>query len=80
MSSVRVEFLVEPFSEGAPGPHVLAAIDAARGAGLEPEVGPFGTVILLPGERVGHLVGDVVDAAFAAGATRVALQLERTAE
>jgi uncharacterized protein YqgV (UPF0045/DUF77 family) len=79
MSSVRVEFLVEPFSEGAPGPHVLAAIDAARGAGLEPEVGPFGTSVVLAGERVGRLLGDVVDAALAAGATRVALQVERAA-
>src|SRR5215218_4217948 len=41
MPSVRIEFLVEPFTEGRPGPHVQAGIEVVRARGLEPEVGPF---------------------------------------
>jgi len=38
-----VEFTVEPFVEGSPGPHVQAALDAATSSGLDVEFGPFGT-------------------------------------
>jgi uncharacterized protein YqgV (UPF0045/DUF77 family) len=80
MASVRVEFLVEPFAEGRPGPHVRAAIDAVRAQGLEPEVGPFGTSVVTGADGVGALVGEVVAAALAQGASRVAVQVERAAE
>jgi uncharacterized protein YqgV (UPF0045/DUF77 family) len=80
MSSVRVEFMVEPFSEGSPGPHVLAAIDAARAGGVEPEVGPFGTSVEVPADSAGALVSDVVAAALAGGASRVSLQVELQGE
>jgi hypothetical protein len=34
MPRVRVEFMVEPFAEGSPGPHVLAGVlSAALSAG-----------------------------------------------
>jgi len=45
MTRARVEFTVEPFVDGAPGPHVVAAIEALAAAGFEPEVGPFGTAV-----------------------------------
>ncbi len=74
---VRLEFTVEPFLEGSPGPHVLAAVSEARRQGLQPEMGPFGTTIdgeaaqLLPG------IGTIVGAAVDAGASRVTLAFSR---
>ena len=42
---LTVEFTVEPFVAGEPGPHVQAAIEAARRSGLAVDVGPFGTSV-----------------------------------
>jgi uncharacterized protein YqgV (UPF0045/DUF77 family) len=79
MASVRIEFLVEPFEEGAPGPHVRAAIDAASAGGADPEVGPFGTSVEADAGDAGALVGAIVQAALAKGATRVGIQVEAAA-
>jgi uncharacterized protein YqgV (UPF0045/DUF77 family) len=74
---VRLEFTVEPFLEGSPGPHVRAAVAEARRQGWSPEMGPFGTTVdgeaaqLLPG------LGAIVAAAVDAGASRVALAVSR---
>jgi len=38
---LTVEFTVEPFVDGEPGPHVQAAVDAAEASGLTTEFGPF---------------------------------------
>ena len=38
--SLRLEYTVEPFVEGAPGPHVTAALEAAGATGLDVEFGP----------------------------------------
>lgn len=73
-----VEFTVEPFSEGAPGPHVRAAVDAAGTAGLNVEFGPFGTTVSGPDEVLLDAVDAIVRAAVLAGATRVSLQLTRS--
>jgi uncharacterized protein YqgV (UPF0045/DUF77 family) len=70
---VRLEFTVEPFVEGAPGPHVQAAVDEARRHGLDPEMGPFGTTVDGDAIAVLPLLGGLVGAAVDAGATRVAL-------
>lgn len=75
MSRARAEFIVEPFIEGRPGPHVSAAIAAARAAGLTPDVGPFGTSIEGPSEDLFPALHSLVDAATSAGATRVSIQL-----
>ena len=40
-----LEFTVEPFVEGAPGPHVTAAVAAADALGATVEFGPFGTTL-----------------------------------
>ena len=77
MADVRIEFLVEPFSEGAPGRHVLAGVEAARALGHQPEVGPFGTTVVTDEALAGALTAAVVDAALRNGASRVALQIER---
>lgn len=78
--ATRVEFTVEPFVEGNPGPHVLAAIEAARAGGLTADVGPFSTIV--EGERAAALeaVRALLAAALQNGATRVALQVSEKAE
>lgn len=76
---LSVEFTVEPFVEGEPGPHVLAAVEAARRSGLAVDVGPFGTLVTGDDEAVLAVVDDVVRAAVGAGASRVSLQVVRPA-
>lgn len=71
---VRLEFFVEPFVEGCPGPHVTAAIAAAESHGLDVEVGPFGTSTVGPADRVADAVGSVVRAALDNGAQRISVQ------
>ena len=68
-----VEFTIEPFVEGHPGPHVLSAVAAAEELGATVEFGPFGSSMLVPAARVGAVTGAVVAAAFAHGATHVTL-------
>lgn len=73
-----VEFTVEPFVEGSPGPHVQAALDAATSSGLDVEFGPFGTHVSGHDDaQVLAALDQVVRAAVAAGATRVASQVSR---
>ena len=72
---VTAEFTIEPFVEGiARGPRV-AALDAVRGAGLEPAIGPFGSRSPArsgPCKRGG---GQLIEAATEAGATTVSVQV-----
>ena len=75
--ALTVEFTIEPFVDGRPGPHVLAAIEAAERSGLAVDVGPFGTSVSGDDFRVLDAVDAIVRAAVAAGATRVSLQLNR---
>lgn len=70
-----LEFTVEPFAEGDPGPHVRAALDAASGPDVEVEFGPFGTVVTGPDEAVLAAADRVVRAALAAGATQVSTRI-----
>jgi hypothetical protein len=73
-----MEFTVEPFVPGAPGPHVTAAVGAAGRYGAV-EMGPFGTRVVLTGESddgPAACAAAVVRAALAAGATRVSLSVE----
>jgi uncharacterized protein YqgV (UPF0045/DUF77 family) len=76
---LNVEFTVEPFVEGEPGPHVRAAVDAARRSGLAVDVGPFGTTVSGDDDSVLRAVDAVVRAAVGAVATRVSLQVTRPA-
>ena len=75
-----LEFTIEPFVEGEPGPHVMMAIEAAQALGYEIEFGPFGSSCQVPAERAGDVTKAVVEAAFANGATHVSLHAERLAE
>ncbi len=78
--AIRVEFTVEPFVEGNPGRHVLAAIEAAQAGGLAADVGPFSTIV--EGDRSAALdaVGALLAAALKNGASRVSLQVSATVE
>ena len=73
----HVEFTVEPFVEGRPGPHVTAAIDVARARSAAVEVGPFGSSCEVEAAAVGDLVGSISDAAFANGASHVTIHVAR---
>lgn len=73
---VHVEFTIEPFVEGEPGAHVLAAVAAARALGTEVEIGPFGSSCSTDPSDAGRLVGAVVDAAIVNGASHVSVHVE----
>jgi uncharacterized protein YqgV (UPF0045/DUF77 family) len=75
MARVRIEFTVEPFVEGNPGPHVLAAIDAVTERGVAVNVGPFSSVADVDDREAAATVGALVQAALDQGATRLAVQL-----
>ena len=75
--ALRIEFTVEPFKDGAPGPHVHAAVEAARAAGLAVDFGPFGSSVEGDDDQVLSAADAIVRAAMGAGATRVSLQITR---
>ena len=72
----KAEFTVEPFVDANPGPHVLAAIEEVRSRGFEAEIGPFGTAITGDAAAVTEAIAAMLEATRAAGATRVALQID----
>ncbi len=75
---LRAEFTTEPFhGEGEPPTHVTAALDAVRSAGLEVELGPFGTSATGDEEAMYGALPSVFRAAMENGATRITLQVER---
>lgn len=80
METCSAEFLVEPFEVGNPGPHVTAAVEAVKELGFEPTIGPFGTTIEGDAQRVIEAVKKLLDAATAAGASRVSLQIDSSDE
>lgn len=77
---LTVEFTVEPFVPANPGPHVIAAQEAAQAiatVGGEVEIGPFGTSATGPSADVLAAVANALTDAFANGADRVSLQISR---
>jgi uncharacterized protein YqgV (UPF0045/DUF77 family) len=74
---LRAEFTVEPFVPGEPGPHVTAALAAARDSGVPVEEGPFGSALTGDDDAVLAAVAAVLERALRAGATRVSLQVSR---
>jgi uncharacterized protein YqgV (UPF0045/DUF77 family) len=75
---LELEFTIEPFVPARPGPHVTAAVDAARELGLEVSMGPFGSRIAGPADRVLAGADRILREALAHGATRVSLQVARS--
>lgn len=74
---VAAEFLVEPFSEGRPGPHVKAAVEAVEKSGLSVDVGPFGNFTTGDASKVLAALAAALSAALDHGATRVSLSVVR---
>ena len=74
---LRVEFTVEPFVEGQPGPHVTAPIDALRSLGHDVDFGPFGTSFQASVDLVAQAVSALVVAAYGNGATHVSIHVEK---
>ncbi len=72
-----VEFTIEPFVEGRPGPHVIAAIAAAEATGFDVEIGPFGSSVAVDLADVGSVIGALTDAAMANGASHVSVHVAR---
>ena len=75
MARLRIEFTVEPFEAGRPGPHVRAAVAAVEATGLPVDFGPFSSVAVGEAAVATAAVAALLDAAVAAGATRVSLQV-----
>lgn len=73
---VLIEFTVEPFVEGRPGPHVTSAVAAAEALGAEVEFGPFGSSCRVPAQRAAEVAAAVLAAALANGATHVSLHTQ----
>ena len=71
----HLELTVEPFVEGKPGPHVVAAVEAATGLGADVEFGPFGSSCTVDATLMPELVAAVLRAAFSNGATHVNLDV-----
>lgn len=76
----ELEFTVEPFVEGRPGPHVTAAVDAARATGAQVEFGPFGSTCRADSAAMPDILAAVTRAAFANGATHVTLNVSKVPE
>ena len=79
-SVLLLEFTIEPFREGNPGPHVTAAVAAVEAFGVEVEFGPFGSSCTVQQDQVAAVSGAIVEAAFAKGASHVSLHAERVGE
>ena len=73
-----MEFLIEPFTEGNPGPQVYSSLEVLRRAGLEVVLGPFGNTVEGSLETVRSVLPKIMQSAFENGATRVLLNLTLT--
>lgn len=73
----RLEFLIEPFTEGKPGPHVLRSLEVLRRAGLEVVLGPFGNTVDGGEETLTSLLPAIAAAAFENGATRLLFNMTK---
>ena len=77
MSNVVVEFTVEPFVEGKPGPQVTQAVAAVESRGLTVDFGPFGSSFDVDVASMPEVVADLMRAAYANGATVVSVSVVR---
>ena len=74
-SDPRLEFFVEPFTEGRPGRHVTAAIEEVAARGLEIQVGPFGSVAHGQLDALIDAASPLLRSALSAGADRISLHI-----
>lgn len=74
----RLEFLVEPFEEGNPGPHVLGTQEILQRHGLEMTMGPFGNTVDGNYETLTSVLPTVLRSAFEKGASRISITLTKS--
>lgn len=77
---LHADFTVEPWVTGERGEHGRAALDAVVGSGVFVDDGPFGTTLEGDDDRVLSALLTALRAAFAAGATRVSVQVARPSD
>ncbi len=75
MTRCTVEFVIEPFSDGDPGPHVRAGIEAIEAKGLSVSMGPFGSSVEGEVDSVAPAIDAMVQAAIRDGADRVLVEI-----
>jgi hypothetical protein len=75
VQELDLEFTIEPFVEGHPGPHVRAAVEAVESLGVAVEFGPFGSSCRTPVGATPAVVSAIVEHAFANGATHVSMHV-----
>ena len=75
MTRCNVEFVIEPFVEGSPGPHVRSGIEAMAARGLGVSMGPFGSSVSGEVEELSEAIGAMVAAAANDGARRVLVEV-----
>jgi uncharacterized protein YqgV (UPF0045/DUF77 family) len=75
MSNCTVDFVIEPFKEDAPGPHVMSGIKAIEASGLSVLMGPFGSTVSGTVDEVSGAIGAMVIAAAHDGANRVLVEV-----
>ena len=75
MTTCTVEFVIEPFTDGDPGPHVRSGIDAIEATGLSVTMGPFGSSVDGEVESVAPAIEAMVQAAIKDGADRVLVEI-----
>ncbi len=79
-ASLAAEFLVEPFTEGSPGGHVQAAVEAFSSRGLSVELGPFASVTSGDPNEIAEAVAEMIRSSMAAGATSIRVHVGADAE
>lgn len=72
---LQLEFTVEPFIEGHPGAHVVAAVAAVERGGGSVDFGPFGSTCRVAGGDMPVLIAELVRAAFANGASHLTMHV-----
>ena len=75
MTRCNVEFVIEPFVEGSPGPHVRSGVEAMAERGLGVSMGPFGSTVSGEVEELSEAIGAMVTAAANDGARRVLVEV-----
>ena len=72
----HLDFTIEPFVDGQPGPHVTAPVAALEAMGVTVEFGAFGSSCVAEASQMPELVAELIRVAYANGATRVTIEID----
>jgi hypothetical protein len=75
VTQLQLAFMVEPFVDAQPGPHVHAAVAAVEATGLEVVMGPFDNSAAGAPAEIADAVARLILDSFAHGATRLSIQV-----